>query len=282
MRRWIALVAAAVLAPALVTTPATAAPRTAPDPVKAVKHQFRPGHGVRITDSGHASLGKQRAIFRGKGVLQFGGSGVVAADLTERVTTQPPPKDGVAVFSQRDIIVNGKGYTSGGVYADRLPEGKTWVRSNFATIGSGGTEQYVNVFDPDILRLLTREANRTASGAGGFQYRGATTGAELYKASRILRGQPGGGADGEERTKIKWRLQLDGRGLPSRLVTESSTEFFGQGAMKLTVDTRYTGWGSKVAITAPPADQVADFKDLDSELEPETPLNILVEGAKND
>jgi hypothetical protein len=30
----------------------------------------------------------------------------------------------------------------------------------------------------------------------------------------------------------------------------------------LTVDSRYTGWGSKVTVKAPPADQVAELSEL--------------------
>ncbi|MER5626690.1 hypothetical protein ABT061_37235 [Streptosporangium sp. NPDC002544] len=42
-------------------------------------------------------------------------------------------------------------------------------------------------------------------------------------------------------------------------------------------DTRYTGWGSKVTVTAPPAEQIIDEDHVDYSTKPETPLNSVIE-----
>ncbi|MEV7005628.1 hypothetical protein [Streptosporangium sp. NPDC051022] len=296
MKRWIAPVVAALLAPALVTAPATAAPRTAPDPVKALKHQLRPGHGVRVTEITTVPLkqkGKPTAkmIARVGGSLEFGPAGVAATDLTTRFTTQPPPKkkDEDLSSTERRITLRGKTYSSGPpVWMDKLPEGKRWVRTEnvLKAIGSGTYQLYVNVFDPGTLRFLVREADRRLPGASGVQYTGVNTRKELYWASSAYRrGWDFPPGDEWAQRKITWRLWLDGRGLPSRLATEADIDIARDTTVRMATDSRYTGWGSRVVITAPPADQVVDFNDLDDIddiFEPESPLNIIVERAKND
>lgn len=42
-------------------------------------------------------------------------------------------------------------------------------------------------------------------------------------------------------------------------------------------DTRCTGWGSAVTVTAPPADQAIDEDDVDYSTTPQTPLNSVIE-----
>jgi hypothetical protein len=63
---------------------------------------------------------------------------------------------------------------------------------------------------------------------------------------------------------------VDGKGLVTRLVTDGAFDDYAS-------DTRYTGWGSKVTVTAPPADQIIDEDHVDYSTKPETPLNSVIE-----
>ncbi|GAA3137383.1 hypothetical protein [Streptosporangium carneum] len=283
MRRWIALVTAALLAPALVTTAPSAAQAAPADPVKALKPHLRPGYGVQVAETQRFFLDKKtQVIGRLTGSLEFGvsrhGTEVVATDQTQNIRVQPPIKE-VGTFSTREIVVGDKRYTSGDPYDD-LPTGKTWVRSDSSlSLGNGSGQTFLNVFEPATLRFLTRGSGRRLP--GGVQYRGENTRAELSRVSASFRRAFPTLLDDDSRArrKVRWRLWLDARGLPVRVVTEGLLNLGRKGGVKTLIDTRYTGWGSPSAVAPPPEDQVIDQEDY-SGFDPEAPLDIVTKGWK--
>ncbi|MEV7907674.1 hypothetical protein [Streptomyces anulatus] len=283
MRRWIALVAAVLVAPAQAATAPAAAQAAPVNPVKALERQLRPGHGIQITETDRAYLARDIVTVRRTDILLFDRSGIAAVDVVRRATsTLPPGRDGRRVHVERTIAVGGKNYRSGSSLTGGLPVGKTWIRDSRragkwdALFG----DQFLNVLEPVTLGFMLRTSTHRLPDRGGVQYRGTITWAQLLKVSRSFREQrsftpPGKAA----RSKIRWRLWLDAAGLPARLVTEDT---FG-GLVDNTVnDIRYTGWGSRVVVTAPPAGRVIDERDIDYTPEPPAPLSIVVEGAKTD
>ncbi|MEV4246626.1 hypothetical protein AB0J63_24770 [Streptosporangium canum] len=77
-----------------------------------------------------------------------------------------------------------------------------------------------------------------------------------------------------QRAKITWQLRVDGKGPVTRLVTGGAFDGLVDDSAS---DTRYTGWGSAVTVTAPSADQVIDEDDVDYSTKPQTPLNSVIE-----
>ncbi|MFD8564582.1 hypothetical protein ACWDOR_37110 [Streptosporangium canum] len=179
------------------------------------------------------------------------------------------------------ISVGGKHYHCYVAPADAyLPADRSWVRAGIdrpsqrwdAAFG----DQLVDVFEPAALKFLPRTSTHRLPGQGGTQYRGTSTWAELCEVSRSFRERmvfPT--SDGKrQRAKITWRLWGDGKGLVTRLVTGGAFDDLVDGFAS---DTRYTGWGSAVTVTAPPADQVIDEDDVDYSTTPQTPLNSMIE-----
>ncbi|MEV8633348.1 hypothetical protein AB0395_16975 [Streptosporangium sp. NPDC051023] len=280
MRRSIAMVTAALLASALaVAAPATAQAAAPADPVKALQRQLRPGHGIQITETNRSHWKHGSVTVRRSDILQFDRSGIAAVDVVRRATSSPPLGKKNPVNVQRTITVGGRNYHYDPSMNARLPKGKTWVRDSrengkwSAVFG----DQVLNVLEPATLGFMLRTSARRLPDRGGVQYRGTITWAQLFKVSRSFHEQwsfiPLGKAG---RSKIKWRLWLDATGLPARLVTEDT---FGGLVDNAVNDIRYTGWGSRVVVTAPPADRVIDELDVDYTPEPPTPLNVLIEGA---
>ncbi|GAA3137374.1 hypothetical protein [Streptosporangium carneum] len=274
MRRWIALVTAALLAPALVTTIPSAAQAAPADPVKALERRLRPAHGVQVNETTRIRSGKgSPVVIRTTGNLEFGAPGIVAVDLTYRTGD----------ITRRWIEVGGKWYVSDlsdDEWSDRLPVGKTWVRGDSLGVAGSGTEQMsLNVFEPATLRFLTRGSGRRLPGGGGVQYRGENTWAELRKVSASFRDAFPRRDDSAHR-RVRWRLWLDDRGLPSRVVTEDLFDRGWEDLAKAVVDTRYTGWGSRVTVAPPPGDQVIDVQDRLG-FDPEAPLDIVTKAWKD-
>ncbi|GAA3137365.1 hypothetical protein [Streptosporangium carneum] len=277
MRRWIALVTAALLAPALVTTAPSAAQAAPVDPVKALRQQLRPGHGVQITETDRGYSGRSVTTARHRGVLQFDRSGIVAVDITRRASTTPSV--GRGVYMRRTIAVGGRNYHFEPSELDKLPEGRTWVRENWKGPWDAlNSDQILNVIDPVTLGYMLRTSALRLPERGGVQYRGTITWAQLHKVSRSFRELWRLGPLGKlGRSKIKWRLWLDTRGLPVRVLTEDTLGGFLDNSVN---DIRYTGWGSLVTVTPPPADQVIDTRDVDYDAKPRTPLSVVIEGAR--
>ncbi|MFB4283070.1 hypothetical protein ACBJ59_47760 [Nonomuraea sp. MTCD27] len=228
MKRVLAAAVAAVVTGAVLlgAAPAQAA---APDPVKAVKSKFAPGHGVKISEVMMMwSMGKKSVFIEITGTYGFGRSGVVASDLTLRSVLAKGA-------TTRLRTVGTRAYMSGDELEKSLPEGKTWVRMDDLDAGRTPSSQPVDIFRLPQLKGLLSHASSVQNGV----YRG--------ELSRKQANALGGGAT------FGYRLSTDSAGLPTRLYTVQEPLFGGGGD---STDTRYTAWGHEVSIVDPPDHEV--------------------------
>lgn len=233
---------------ALVTgTPAQAAV----DPVKALKKQFVPGHGVRIVETSRTTVdGKGLSSAKTAATFVFGRSGVAASDVRNGAADN-------GIVPPRAITVGGHTYAQGGPYSQSLPEGKKWVR--YPGLPTGSTySQALDVFDPNVLKALVTKAKSHK----GNTYKGWLTQDELSTATHTkkLGGKLG-------KMKIDYVLSVNSKGLASTLKSGWSMDFGILGSYRQTTTTRYIGWGSKVTIKAPAKDQWVDVSDLSEDSE---------------
>ncbi|MFJ2030301.1 hypothetical protein [Streptosporangium sp. NPDC087985] len=286
MRRMIATLtgatAAALIAPALAATApanAQAAPasvRTAQtDPVSALKRQFKPHRSVKLAENAKIiGEGKaNRAIFsRRSGVLEFGTPGVTASDLTEQFSLPGAEQELKNLFGpSRTITVKGNSYTSGGFYGDALPEGKKWLRTKGDSVLLGNPAQkIIDPLEPATLKATlahtaTRRPGGTWDGVRTVVHSGTITLGELYKVSPTVRAVLGAKPSATSATlPVTWKLYLGSDKLVRRAVSSWTQSLRGLSSLDITYlnDSRYSGWGAKSAIKAPPASQVADFGEL--------------------
>ncbi|GIH89423.1 hypothetical protein ACFFMN_14500 [Planobispora siamensis] len=287
MKRWLALAATTVVASAAaIALPAAAQAAPAADPVQAVKRQFKAGHGVEIHEVSRLTDKDSSLGIRLNGDLQFGSTGPVASDYALTWVLDPKTRkqldklstDGesftAAVFApQRVVIADKRAYFSGEAYNGRLPEGKAWVRLKEKVPTPNLSSQGIDVFNPAVLKTVLKTSTGKPS-AGGPQYQGVVTYAELLKARGEAALLPKLGKQFAQRT-VSWRLWTDDKGLPQRLRTTETTRA-GKSSEVTTTDTRYTNWGAPMSIIAPPADQVIDDKDLTFGIpDPKEALNTL-------
>ncbi|GAA3471690.1 hypothetical protein [Nonomuraea roseola] len=251
---------------ALIAAPAAqAAPKA--DPVKSLKAQYVPGKGVKTSSTIRMSISGDPVITaRESGVTAFGKSGVTATDRTTKFHLDPvivaaleDEEDGQSLKDlvrtpTRVISVKQWSYLSGGLVASTLPEGKTWVRTPNAGDSLGGPK--VDLFASGTLKTLLASASSYRNGVAKG----------TIKVSQ-LPGRPFGAKAGQ---KVSWTLWIDAKGLVSRFATKLSVPVGRGETMDFTADERFTGWGSKVTVTAPPAADWIDSKDLDQEL-PDVP-----------
>ncbi|NRQ37937.1 hypothetical protein HII36_39825 [Nonomuraea sp. NN258] len=259
----VALVTSAAPASA---TPAPAAPK---DPVAAVKKQLVPGKGVKFTERTTIIDGDERSVFvRRSGMLRFSRSGIAASDITAKSNLKASEMDEDApdmlkamAKPERTIKIGNTAYVSGGILSASMPEGSTWFKMPKGPHGGmlGMYGQPVNIAEPATLKALLQTGKPTRDG-----YSGKITVGALYKVSpwyrsmSILMIKP---SVKQAKNPISWRLSVNAKGLPIRLVTTFASNALGPSAGDGTdrsVDTRYTGWGGKITIKAPPADQVTD------------------------
>ncbi|WP_113701459.1 hypothetical protein [Nonomuraea lactucae] len=287
MKRIVTGLALASAATLITAGPAQAAPK---NPVAAVKKQFVAGQGVKFIDRVTFAQGRQRGIIvRRTGTLQFGASGVVASDITGKFNIRASDLGDDAdselakalTTPERSITVGRSTYLSGGLWTTVLPEGKTWLKAP-ATIPGGLTStlgQPLNIIaEPATLKTLLKGAKPAQGG-----YAGKITVGDLRKASPQFRAATGFTKPSGKALKsvISWKLTLDAKGLPARLVSNFPLAALGAGSPKgatASIDTRFSEWGAKVSITAPPADEVAtdlkDGKELPTDLK-EIPLGSI-------
>ncbi|AQZ62137.1 unnamed protein product [[Actinomadura] parvosata subsp. kistnae] len=222
--------------------PAQAAPK---DPVRALKAQLTPGHGVRFTETTTLSGGGKAKLQSRKGTFQLDAKGVAASDIT----TTSPGRPG-----ERTISVGKVSYTSGGMWEDRLPPGKSWFKTNGLLGGSSGFHgQVINPAEPKTLAALVKKGRLR-----GGTLTGTITFKELEKVSRWF------GASiplrMDNATKVSYTLTLTSAGLVSRVKSSyAATGVLASSELKgktLTIDSRFTGWGAKVSIKAPDPDTV--------------------------
>ncbi|MEV8632372.1 hypothetical protein AB0395_12020 [Streptosporangium sp. NPDC051023] len=275
MKRVIARVAmATVTASVAVTasvfvaaTPVQAAPA---DPVKALTGQFTTGKGVRFTDVATLlDFAGNTSILKRTGSFQFGKAGIVASDITAKRTSDDA--EALAVLSwilpkpERTIRIGTTSYYSGGAWAP--PKGKTWIKHprgmNAGLSGSYG--QIVNVAEPSTLKVLVTRGKRT-----GRTYSGTVSLGTLEKVSPWLRSADlsvltgtGGLSKSEKATVVRFTLTLGPDQLPRKLVTVYPPGTHVSAAVgedrRLSIETDYTGWGSRVTVKAPPANKVANM-----------------------
>ncbi|SEG99575.1 hypothetical protein SAMN05444920_113171 [Nonomuraea solani] len=245
MKRILAGLALASSAALITATPAQAAPA---DPSKALKKQYVAGHGVRFSEAVRTrSDGKTTAILSRTGTLEFGKKGVVAGEVRAKGAKS-------AFVPPRMIVVGGSSYAQGDVFSQDLPEGKKWVRyPGQADPRLSG--QPLDIFEPKVLKTLVSQAKSFKGGT----YRGSIsfgTMSKLYgetvdkKLSKI---------------KISYALGVDSKGLVTGIRSEYTLDFGILGKSTSAISTRFTGWGAKITIKAPPADEVIDFDDLGSD-----------------
>ncbi|GAA4226228.1 hypothetical protein FHR32_004024 [Streptosporangium album] len=286
MRRTIATLtgaaAVALIAPVLVAAgpaSAQAAPASAraaqSDPVSALKGQFKRHRSVKLSENAKIiGEGKNnRAIFsRRNGVLEFGTSGVTASDVTDKFTLPGAEKELKGLFGpSRTITVKGTSYTSGGFYGDALPEGKKWLRTKGDVVTMGNPAQ--KIIDPlEPATLKATLAHTTARRPGGtwdgvrtVVHSGTITLGELYKVSPTVRSLLAAKPSATSATlPVTWKIYLGSDKLVRRAVSSWTQSLRGLTSLDMTYlnDSRYSGWGAKSAIKAPPASQVADFDEL--------------------
>jgi hypothetical protein len=276
MKRIITGLALASAAALITASPAqAAAPK---NPVAAVKKQFVAGKGVKFIDRVTVAQGRMREILlRRTGTLQFGASGVVASDVSGKFNIKASDLGEAAetelgkamTTPERSITVGKSVYLSGGIWGNVMPEGKTWLKVPPALSGgvTGIYGQPLNIIgEPATLKTLLKGAKPAAGG-----YTGKITIGALEKVSPSFRG----GLLGQQlrgkalKAVISWKLSVDGKGLPQRLVAAipmSALDSESPRGFSLSIDTRFSGWGSKVSITAPSADEVADEPKSGEEL----------------
>ncbi|MEU8200258.1 hypothetical protein [Streptosporangium sp. NPDC049046] len=302
MRRMIAALTgatvAALIAPTLVAvTPASAkttpaATASAADPVSALKRHFRTHRGVKLTENtkvvGEGK--KHRAIFtRRSGVLEFGRTGLVASDLTTKFNL--PAEDGElkGLFTpSRTISLKGVSYTSGGIFAESMPEGKKWLRTRGDTAYLvSAVQQIISTVEPATLRAtLTRTTAKrpggTWDGTRTTVHSGTITLAELFKVSPAVRAMLVKKPTGRSATlPVTWKIYVGSDQLVRRVVSSYTESTRGLNSTELSYvnDTRYTGWGTKVTIKAPPAGQVVEFDELIGDTSPpEDPIGEIFKG----
>ncbi|MEU8247076.1 hypothetical protein [Nonomuraea sp. NPDC048916] len=285
MRRWIA--GALAVSALTIGTPAFAQVKPM-DPVGALSKQFVAGQGVKLTEKTRTWVGKDEYIGAVRqGLIGFDAKGVTAVENTrtpvlttklrkemeEFAAKSEDAADSFDLLTERLYLIS-KGerlYVNGGVFSDLLPEGKSWVGMPGHPYSAAHGDQLVNVFEPATLRHLLA----TAKSRRGDQYRGSTTFAELYKVSPSFREQGGAAPRGAVgRTVVSWRITLDTRKLVKRVAVSWTMPVTKKISLRGETETRYSDWGIPVNITAPPADQVADIKEVsDKALEPPTPID---------
>ncbi|MFG1945001.1 hypothetical protein [Nonomuraea sp. NPDC048826] len=264
MRRWIlpAALALAAALPAVTAVPA-AARTAAPDPAQAVKAQLRPERGVRVDEVSRAVTAKASTRTRYHSGIQLGPTGPVASWADVEDASDDRSSGGQGSKPGQRAAVGTSVYTTGEAVAELLPKDKLWVRTeqgdrypNLAL--AVASKQTINVFDPAVLRAALK-GKRAGAVSGGHLYRGTITYAKLYEAAKGYYGKLFSGAPrgAYAKTTISWRLWTDSRGLPLRLAT---TERAVSGAYR-TIDTRYSGWGEHLIITAPARAEVVEWED---------------------
>ncbi|MEU4509808.1 hypothetical protein AB0G05_09955 [Nonomuraea wenchangensis] len=244
MKRFLAGLASACAATLVIAAPAAQA---APiDPVKALRKQYVPGHGVRFTETASTRVnGKTMTNEKSSGRLAFGKSGVVAFDVSTK------NRRSTSFSPDRMISVGGRTYVQGGIYGKDLPEGKKWVRYSDAPAGVT-MNQPVDVFEPKVLRLLLTKAKSSKGGT----YTGEISYKDIAKAYGSKLTGP------VSKIKVSYALGLNGKGLVTRLRTSWTLDFGVLGKTVGVTETRYTGWGSRVSVKAPAESTWVDADDL--------------------
>ncbi|MFF5212257.1 hypothetical protein [Streptosporangium sp. NPDC000396] len=260
MKQMIAGIAAATIITSVVATPVQAA--ASADPVKVLKSQFAAGKGVKFTDVATlVEFAGNRSFLKRTGSFQFGRAGIVASDVSAKLTTDetseiPATLPWILNRPERTIRIGTTSYYTGGPWAP--PKGKSWIKHPHGMNAgfSGWYGQLVNVAEPATLKALITKGKRT-----GRTYTGTISFGALEKISPWLRNTSLTGLSTDDKAAVlRFRLTLGSDQLPQRLVTVYPGRTHVSAAVgedrQLSVETRYTGWGGRVTIKTPPASEV--------------------------
>lgn len=238
---------------ASVTAVARPAAAAVPDPAHAVKRRLAAGQGVRTSETVRISFGGTTTAsgYRSTGRVRLARTGPAAVAVTWRDVPGRDP-------AHSAIRIGNVVYCDAGQYPIPVPDGRRWVaqtrRAGFCwTMAQRAGLQPIDVYDPAMLRAVLRRSTRTAV-RGGHRYQGALTYRELSKIVPKSYRNPATNArvTATSKGRITWRLFTGRDGLPTRLVTVN-IQGSGKSAVVMRVDTRYSAWGRRITITAPPA-----------------------------
>ncbi|GIH90346.1 hypothetical protein ACFFMN_07565 [Planobispora siamensis] len=262
------VIAGAVAAVAITSVAAAPAQAASADPVKALESRLVAGKGVKFTDiTTLVEFQDNRTPFlRRTGSFQFGKGTIVASEVSVKRTSEATPDEWFSYLPQpgdkpeRTIRIGTTSYYSGGRW--RPSKGKTWIkhRDGMSAGLSGEYSQQVNAAEPATLKALMAKGKRT-----GRTYSGKITFGALDKVSPWARNSGEfGRLKGEASEVLHFTLTLGSDHLPERLVVlypwptrDNAAEWE---KSKISVETRYTGWGSRVSVKAPPAAKTMTVK----------------------
>ncbi|RCG31831.1 hypothetical protein DQ384_09905 [Sphaerisporangium album] len=229
---------ATALAVLLAPAPAEAAPK---DPLSALKKLVAAGRGVSFTEAAGAGESGKPSFTR-KGVLRFGKGGIAASDLTSKQIWKESDESSTWNEPERTIRIGTTSYTRGHLIGQQLPPGKTWWKQSpgWTSGVSAMFGNYLNVAEPATLKALLADAERS-----GSTYEGEISLKKLLKVSPWTRATVWWKVN--DKAKVGWRLVVTSSGLPRRLTTYA----MGLDGPK-EAEVRFTGWGAKVTVKAPP------------------------------
>lgn len=271
MKRTLAGLALATAAATLATAAPAQAEAAPKNPLAAVKKHLATGKGVTFTERTIVSDGSERRVFvRRTGVFGFRAGGLAGSDSTGKLALkasdlgeEESEKVKALLSPERVISIGNTSYLSGGPWASALPEGKTWYKTSEGPAGgfTGMYAQPINLVEPATLKTLLASAKPVKGG-----YAGEITVSRIRKVSPWSNSTLLAGTTTKAgKSTITWRLSVDAKGLPTRLVTTYSPRILGVPAPKgaaISVETAYSGWGGKVVVKAPPASTVStELKD---------------------
>lgn len=254
MKHFFAGLVAAAVAVCAIAVPAQAASlQAAPaDQVKALKAQLVAGKGVKISESSSITVDftandqamQVQVTTRTVGTLAFGKGKVAAADLRLRMSSrqsgsEPPYR----------VIAEGRNaYVTNPGIAKALPSGRSWVQSKT----SGRENSVLNLgVTPAELQYMLDNAQEVTTG----EYEGTATLADFRQ-------------DKSGEGNVEFHLYFDKHNLLTRTVIDTTAYPRGDSTsfdqMVFHTDTKYSGWGAKVKITAPAASKVISEKKLNA------------------
>lgn len=253
MKHFFAGLVAAAAAVCAVTVPAQAATvQAAPaDQVKVLKAQLVPGKGVKIAESSSITVDftvndqamQVQVTTRTVGSLAFGKGNVAAEDLRiRRSSRQQGPNP-----PYRVIAVGRNAYVTNPGIAKALPSGRSWIQSK--TSGRENAEMDVT---PADLQFMLDNSSEVTTG----EYEGTATIADFRRDKSAGEGN------------VEFHLYFDKNNLLTRTVIDTTAYPDGDSTaydqMVFHTDTKYSGWGAKVKITAPAASKVISEKKLNA------------------
>ncbi|NUW30350.1 hypothetical protein HTZ77_02760 [Nonomuraea sp. SMC257] len=281
MKRILTGVALASTAMIISAGPALAAPV---NPVAPVQKQFVAGHGVKFAERVKIVAGAQRQVsIRRSGSLEFGPSGVVASDVTGQFNIKREEAEKLAdtlkelgdeefnldlvtaLTMPERIVTKGRyTYLTGGLWSAVFNSNKSWIRvPGVQPIGATTAySQPLNILsEPATLKTMLKGAKATKDGyTGKIQAKDLSKNSPLFGGLMVLFAPSKSSAKGA----ISWKLTVDAKGLPTRLVSVIPATALGAkeaNGVAISVETTFSDWGTPVTVTAPPELEVAKTLD---------------------